>query len=286
MRHPPAKSAVIALSEARHLASRAYHRGRVVRGRLRGGRDWRGVRILAYHRIADERDVSCVTPAAFEAQMRAVARMDAEPIRLDAALDLLDRPVTSRYIAVTFDDGYHDNLTAALPVLERHGIPATIFVASSIIDGTSTYHWYRDPPRALAWDEIRDLVAGGLVDVQAHTRSHPRLPWVDDARAEDEIAGSKHDIEAQVGYALTSLSYPHGQYGAREVALVRAAGYRAGVTTDNGVNEGGGSPDELRRTFVSGTDGDRDFEARLTGLLDHDDVVQRWLKRRRARPPA
>lgn len=273
-------------ARAQYLAGRAYQRGRIAAGRLRGGRSWRGVRILGYHRIAEGRDSLCVTPADFAAQMQMVARLDAEPIRLDAALDLLARPVTGRYVAVTFDDGYHDYLVEAAPVLERHGIPATIFVPSAIIDGTAAFSWYRDPPRALTWDEIRDLVGGGLVDVQAHTRTHPRLPGVDHARARDEIAGCKRDIEARVGYEVSSFCYPAGLYGAREVALVRAAGYRAAVTTDPGVNGGGAAPETLRRTLVFRGDSAPQFEAKLGGLLDHRGHLQRWLHRRRSRPRA
>jgi peptidoglycan/xylan/chitin deacetylase (PgdA/CDA1 family) len=277
---------VSARTRAHYLAGRAYHRGRIAAGRLRGGRSWHGVRILGYHRVAEGRDALCVSPADFAAQMQAVARLDAEPIRLDAALDLLARPVAGRYVAVTFDDGYHDNLTAGVPILERHGIPATIFVPSAIIDGARPFGWYRDPPRALSWDEIRDLVGGGLVDVQAHTRTHPLLPGVDDAQADDEIAGCKRDIEAQVGYELTSFCYPAGLYGERELALVRAAGYRAAVTTAPGVNGGGAPPETLRRTLVFRGDSERDFEAKLSGLLDHCGPFQRWLHRRRSRPPA
>ena len=54
-------------------------------------------------------------------------------------------------------------------------VPATIFIASRIIDGELPFHWYPDPPPALSWSEIGELVAGGLVDVQSHTRSHARV---------------------------------------------------------------------------------------------------------------
>ena len=269
---------------AYYLAGRAYHRGRIAAGRLRGGGSWEGVRILGYHRVAEGRDALCVSPADFAAQMQAVASLDAEPIRLDAALDLLAEPVAGRYVAVTFDDGYHDNLATAVPILERYDIPATIFVTSAIVDGTQAFHWYRNPPPALSWDEIRDLVSGGLVDVQAHTRTHPLLPGVDDARVHDEIFGCKRDIEAQVGYELTSFCYPAGLYGERELALVRTAGYRAAVTTNPGVNRGDAPLDTLRRTLVFRGDRDGDFEAKLTGLLDHHGRFHHWLHRRRSRP--
>ena len=59
-----------------------------------------------------------------------------------------------RYVCVTFDDGYRDNLLAAAPVLSEYGIPATIYLPSRIIDGELPFHWYEDPPPALSWAEV------------------------------------------------------------------------------------------------------------------------------------
>ena len=90
--------------------------------------------------------------------------------------------------------------------------------------------------------------------MQSHTLTHPLLPQVDDARSHEEIALSKREIEAHVPYALTSFCYPAGLYGSREVEFVREAGYAAAVTTNPGVNAGGGELLELRRTLVYGAD--------------------------------
>ncbi len=266
-----------------YLAARSYQRARLVRPRLKPP-VWRGVRILGYHRIAAAPgDALSVTPARFREQMRAVAECGAQPVRLDQALDLLQRPVTGRYVCVTFDDGYRDNLVEAAPVLAEFGIPATIYLPSRIIDGDVPFHWYDDPPPALSWDDVGELLEAGLVDVQSHTRTHPLLPQVDDERSFEEIAGSKREIEAHVPYELTSFCYPAGLYGPREVEYVRAAGYAAAVTTNPGVNAGGGELLELRRTLVFGADDIRVFRGKLDGLLDGETVLRRALHARRSR---
>ena len=244
---------------------------------------WSGVRILGYHRIATAVDSLSVSPARFREQMRAVAESGAEPIRLDRAIELLRSPVPGRYVCVTFDDGYRDNLLAAAPVLAELDIPATIFVPSRIIDGDASFHWYEDPPPALSWNDVGELVAGGLVDVQSHTLTHPLLPQVDAERSYEEIAGSKRAIEAHVPYSLTSFCYPAGLYGAREVEFVRSAGYAAAVTTNPGVNSGGGDLLELRRTLVYGADDMRTFRAKLDGVLDGETLLRRALHARRSR---
>lgn len=268
-----------------YLAMRAYTRGRLIRARLAPGLgSWSGVRILGYHRIADERHDLAVRPKAFREQMARLLEADIEPVRLDRALDMLESRVVGRFACITFDDGYRDNLEEAAPVLSELGIPATIFVATAIIDGEANFSWFRESPPALSWDEVGELVSGGLIDVQAHTRTHPRLPHVEDEeQAREEIAGAKLDLERHLDYEVTSFCYPAGLYTDREVRLVQAAGYRAGVTTDPGVNPGGADPFRLRRTLVYWQDRGADFAAKLAGGLDDPPAIRRLLYRRLAR---
>ena len=194
------------------------------------------MRILGYHRIADGRRLAVGLARALP---RADARggrerREADPPR-SRARAAARGPVTGRYVCVTFDDGYRDNLLAAAPVLAELDIPATIFVPSRIIDGDAAFHWYEDPPPALSWDEVGELVAGGLVDVQSHTLTHPLLPQVDAERSHEEIAGSKRAIEAHVPYVAHELLLP-GRALRRARGRVRA---RGGLR--------GGGDDEPRR---------------------------------------
>jgi L-malate glycosyltransferase len=268
---------------ARYLAARTHQRARVSRPRRRPP-SWTGLRILGYHRIAEGRNDSlAVSPDRFREQMRAVAESGAQPIRLDHALDLLRKPVTERYICVTFDDGYRDNLVSAAPVLAEFEIPATIYIASRIVDGDVPFHWYDPPPLALSWPEVDELLSGGLIDVQSHTLTHPLLPQVDAMRSYAEIADSKREIETHVPYAITSFCYPAGLYGPREVGFVRDAGYAAAVTANPGVNAGDSELLELRRTMIYGADDRRTFAAKLGGALDAQTSLQRALHARRSR---
>jgi peptidoglycan/xylan/chitin deacetylase (PgdA/CDA1 family) len=251
---------------------------RVRRARRRRGNDaWSGVRILGYHRVSDSRHVLSVSPADFERQMRHLRASSATPIRLEQAFDLLGSEVRGRYVCVTFDDGYLDNLENAVPVLRELEIPATIFVPTTVIDGHASYDWFEDPPPALSWEQIDSLVGEGLVDVQAHSRTHRRLPALADDEARQEIVGAKLDLERHVPYPVTSFCFPAGLYGAREVALVREAGYRAGLTTDPGVNRGDAPLETLRRTLIYWDDGLEGFEAKYAGLLDRPPLLRSLL---------
>ena len=191
--------------------------------------------------------------------------------------------MTGRYVCVTFDDGYRDNLLAAAPILARVRRAGDDLHPESHHRRRAAVPLVPDPPPALSWGEVGELVAGGLVDVQSHTLTHPLLPRVDDARSREEIVASKAEIERHVPYAVTSFCYPAGLYGPREVAFAREAGYAAAVTTNPGVNAGGGDLLQLRRTLLYGADDLATFRAKLGGALDSETVLRRKLHARRSR---
>lgn len=241
-----------------------------------------GVRILGYHRVADDRDVLAVSRDAFRRQMEAVKSSGAQLVRLDAVPALLRDPIERLYVCVTFDDGYRDALDHAAPVLRRLGIPATVFLPTAVIDGDMTYDWYkRAAPPALDWDGVAELVADGLIDVQSHSRTHPRLPALDDDQAFDELAGSRREIEGRVGRQVSSFCYPAGLYGSREARLVLETGYVSAVTCRSGLNRTGADPTQLRRTLVGWGDDSERFQAKLAGRLDRPSRLTEAMQRRR-----
>lgn len=107
---------------------------------------------LLYHRIARlEHDPfsNAVSPENFAEQIEVIAAL--RPLALEsAATEIHSGDVPPGGVVVTFDDGYLDNFTAAAPVLERHGVPATVFVTTGATGAR----------RAFWWDELADLVAG------------------------------------------------------------------------------------------------------------------------------
>jgi peptidoglycan/xylan/chitin deacetylase (PgdA/CDA1 family) len=238
-----------------------------------------GLRVLCYHRVSRDNDELSVTPTAFRHQMEFILGAGANPETLDEAVDRLQEGTLGRHVCVTFDDGYYDNLENAIPVLRDLGIPATIFVASKLIDGTAPVYWYEQPPPLLTWSALREISHEGLVAIGAHSRTHSALPKLPDDQAWDEIAGSRGDVEQRLGRPVTSFAYPAGLYGEREARMVREAGYRAGVTCEPGANGPGQRAQALRRLIIGPRDNIKMFEARLTGLLDEPWGVRDGLKR-------
>ena len=269
---------------AYYRAVDAYQRARAAwRRRTVVPEPQRGVRILAYHRIADDGDVLAVRRDDFRRQLEAVLAAGARVVRLTDAIGLLETSVSDRYVCITFDDGYRDTLEHAAPILRELGIPGTVFVCSSIASGDMAYYWYRGAaPPALDWHGIRELVAEGSIDVQSHTRTHPCLTALDEGAVRDELTASKQDIEHHTGRPVSLLSYPAGLYGDREAQLVVDTGYRAAVTCRSGLNHAGVRPAELNRTLIGWGDGLPRFQAKLAGQLDGPGRLTEAMQRQRA----
>jgi glycosyltransferase involved in cell wall biosynthesis/peptidoglycan/xylan/chitin deacetylase (PgdA/CDA1 family) len=269
-----------------HAAVRRLERARTRRAASDGLSQPDGVRILAYHRVIDAPgDPLAVTPGEFAEQMETLAASGHVVVSLTRAVELLRAgPIEGRYACVTFDDGYRDNVDNALPVLERLGIEATIFAVTGILDGTSSFHWYRDPPPALTWADVEELLRGDVFDVQPHSRTHASLPALDTETARDEIIGSTRVLDAHRPTPSTVFSYPAGRFGTREQRLVQEAGLAAAVGTGTGVNTG--LEDgllALRRTLVRPDTAPSEFAAVLDGALDEDSWLHRKVRARRAR---
>ena len=160
-----------------YRAGRVFHGVRARVASLAEAPAWTGLRILGYHRVSDEDDVLAVTVDQFRRQLDLIAGSGAEVVSLEEGTEHLatgdDRP----RVAITFDDGFRDTATNAAPALREHGLTASVYLPTAVIDGEASYSWYRqDPPPALSWDEVRDLAAEGVLRFESHSRTHPALP--------------------------------------------------------------------------------------------------------------
>jgi glycosyltransferase involved in cell wall biosynthesis/peptidoglycan/xylan/chitin deacetylase (PgdA/CDA1 family) len=261
------------------LAGYAHGKARIEVARRRPQHGWSGVRILGYHRVTDSPDRLSVTPERFRAQMEAVRAAGHAPVPLAEVYDLLARGAGGRYVAVTLDDGYLDNLDHALPVLEDLEIPATVFLPTAVIDGDAEATWYgsRQPP-FLSWPDVEDLTASGMVEVQPHGVAHLALPVLSDVEVRDEIMGAVTALAARTGVPSHTFCYAAGFFGPREQAVVLEAGMRGAVTTIPGVNRHDADPTALRRTMIGCYDSLTDFRAKLEGALDEPSPLVRVLR--------
>ena len=280
--------------------------------RLRREQEAHGL-VLMYHRIAraeiDPWEL-CVRPEHFESQI-GMLREHVDLVPLTELRSQLRKGRDSRpVVAITFDDGYVDNLTVAKPVLDQFDAPATVFIATGHVGRRSEFWWDRLaklvlPERALpsylelgtgherflhhdvqltaggtrgrrarrqlhdllwAWcgsrpdserdaavtaveqwagfhpepdptswpmapDQLRELIADGLIDIGAHSVTHPMLSRLSSAERSIEIGQSRADCQRLTGRAPAAFAFPHGDADAESIALVRDAGFKIACTS-------------------------------------------------------
>ena len=287
--------------------------------------------VLMYHRVASAAADPwklCVAPERFESQIRAV-REHFDIVPLVELRGRLRRGRRSRPVAaITFDDGYVDNLVIAKPILERHAAPATVFVITGFVGRREKFWWDRltdatlvadalptklglqsetgrfdwedsaialagargrrarrrlhdrlwewlcdqpDPVRASTlatleqWSghhaaldptsrpmnaaELRELVSGGILDVGAHTVTHPRLSRLTSVEKGTQIERSLSDCRSILGRDPLCFSYPNGDHDPQSVEIVRKAGFR--VACDSRQDLAWGTEDIYRVPRIS-----------------------------------
>jgi peptidoglycan/xylan/chitin deacetylase (PgdA/CDA1 family) len=237
--------------------------------RTGGQPDGRGLRILFYHRVADDRDELAVTPRNFARQMAYLAAQSYRVVDVITAADLLDRgALPARTIGLSFDDGFLDVAEHAMPILAGHGFTATVFVPPHVIDGSAWFEEYRRQPDVLDWDVIGELDREGTLRFEAHTLTHPNLPDLDEHVARHEIEGSMVELEARLGRPVEGFAYPKGLFGERERRLVHEAGFRVAVSCEPGLNGPATDRLALRRRQIDARDRLLDFRAKVGGGHD------------------
>lgn len=220
-----------------------------------------GLRVLMYHSVGstatgDTLGIYGIAPDLFARHMAALAASaDMAPV----ALSGMPPPQGTR-VAVTFDDGYRDNLTRAAPLLQRHRIPFTVFVCSAFLHDTSG--------NFLTAAELRELAALPGACIGSHGATHVPLTGLDDAHLRNELLSSKAELEDATGRPVNSISYPHGAVNRRVRDAAAAAGYAVGACSRFDINDSTRDPLLLCRTDIHGNDTLRVFEQKLRGDWD------------------
>ena len=221
-----------------------------------------GLRVLMYHSVGsvatgDALGIYGIAPDLFVQHMTALAaHADVAPVALvaDAA-----SPQRTR-VAVTFDDGYRDNLYRAAPVLQRLRIPFTVFVCAGFM---------RDPAgHFLTPAEVRELAALPGVTIGSHGATHAPLTGLDDNALRNELESSKAELEDAAGCAVNAISYPHGAVDRRVRDAAAAAGYTIGTCSRFDINDPTRDPLLLCRTDIHAGDTVRVFKQKLCGDWD------------------
>ncbi len=174
-----------------------------------------------------------------------------------------------RSVVLTFDDGYRNFLTSALPRLIARDMRVSVFLITDRISPERQSHvneWTEsDDETFMSWQEIKELQQHG-VEFGSHTCSHRKLSEIAAVEAEHELRVSHETIAAHLSRSAMPFAFPYGSYSEAIVALTRELPYTCALTTDAGTNAPQTDLFVLRRNLIGDDDDEALFAARVSGL--------------------
>jgi len=233
----------------------------------------RGATFLCYHSIHDDGPRwLTVKPSLFEQQLATLRR---HGWRSGGAADLealaTGSPLPGPTAFLTFDDGYADNYTTALPLLREHGLIAMFFLLPEHLDG-SAFEWpevaedqrrHPETMRSLTWEQVETMAEAGM-EFGSHSVTHSHLPELGDEELRQELLDSRRTIAGRLG-SCTTLAYPFGHWDSRVAAAAKAAGYSFAFTLPR-AHQGAATPWSIPRISVDWRDDGRRFGLKLRPL--------------------
>lgn len=183
--------------------------------------------IFMYHFVREdtgdyEYPENMVKPSTLRAQLQYLKDNGYETIYIS---DLENLQSYSKPVALTFDDGWQDFYINAFPIFKEFNMKATIYVITGLI-GTPGY---------CTLDELKELKKSGIVDIQCHTVTHPRLATLSETKIIEEIEQSKKYLKENLDIDSNTICYPYGSFNDKVISLSKKAGFVYGLAMDGGV---------------------------------------------------
>jgi len=198
--------------------------------------------ILMYHSIASMPKGTVmrslhVPEKRFSLQMRLLKILGYRGVSMSDLQPYLTGKKTGKVVGLTFDDGYKNNLTGALPILKKYGFSATCYVVSQNIGGINHWDIDKDIPENPMMDknEIQQWIDAGM-EIGSHTQNHVFLSKIDQKDTITEIKHSKHDLEKMFEVSIEHFCYPYGDYNDSIISITKEAGYQTATTVNRGIS--------------------------------------------------
>lgn len=180
--------------------------------------------VLQYHHVADHTPPATSTSRSlFEAQLDMIRDLNLEVVPLlPATRQALAGEDDSNRVAITFDDAYESVYQNAAPLLERHGLPYTIFVNTDAI-GSRGY---------MSWEQLQELATGEQVTIANHSTDHghlarkpgePEAQW--HKRTEHSLDQAQGTLKTRLGVEEPMFAYPYGEFDEKLEGKLEARGW-------------------------------------------------------------
>lgn len=227
---------------------------------------------LCYHSIAPEGPkYLTVTAELFERQLAVLRRRGLRSGGLEELAAIAAGRRCEPSVFLTFDDGFRDNHSTALPLLREYGYGGFVFVLPPLVDTGGPLDWpemaadlkrFPDSMRSVTWDLVEEMAEGGF-EVGAHTMTHPHLPRLDGERLRSELSDSRARIKERLGRCDT-IAYPFGECSPLVEAAARDCGYTYAFTLPTHTGQRNATPLTIPRLNVDYRDSGRRFALKIS----------------------
>lgn len=226
------------------------------------------VPVLCYHRFGPTvADSMTVTTKVFESQLQWLKDHQYTVIPLRTLVNYLrgqGPPPPEKSVVITVDDGHKTVFTEMQPLVRKYNIPVTLFLYPSCLSNASY---------ALTYEQLKQLQATGLFDMQGHTFWHPNFkkekkklkPAEYQKLVDTQLMKSKAVLEKKLGTTVDLLAWPFGIYDADLERDAAKAGYVAAFTIDRRNASLSEKIFEQPRYLMTNGDGLKNFEAIVSG---------------------
>lgn len=126
---------------------------------------------------------------------------------------------------LTFDDGWEDFYQNAYPLFKEYNMKASYYVITNLV-GTPGY---------VKENQLKEMKESGLIDIQSHTVTHPRLASLNKEKITEELSNSKKYLKEKIGIDSDVICYPYGSFNDTVINISKDIGYKYGLAMDGGV---------------------------------------------------
>ena len=217
-----------------------------------------GLRILTYHTVGqrayrDHLNLNTISLEQFKAHLGVLAKYRCARADAEISADTTE-------VAITFDDGYADNLHVVAPLLVERNIPFTVFVTGRFV---------REKEKGfLSESELRELASLPGVCIGAHGDTHCDLTRCNEANLRAELKTSKAYLADVLGRSITTMAYPYGAANRRVRDAAEECGYEFAASSYFDINRVGRDALMLNRSVVLKGDSARVLEQKIKGDWD------------------
>lgn len=189
----------------------------------------RVIPVVVYHGIRKTKDSESkalkefnVSPEIFEQQLVYITTAGYTPMTIHQLVESEKMgTVPAKPVLLTFDDGWKNQYTNALPLLVKYNVPATFYIFTDAVGAKNFF----------SWNDVFAIDKAGM-EIACHSVTHPMLTKLDPIKAFQEMEQCRMILEKRLGKPITDFAYPYGDYNHDIMTLTKNAGYDTGRTSN------------------------------------------------------